>query len=687
MAHARATSKASPSSISPKKDAEKRSGKASSSSPPTRGQEPLRAAEPVVGLGPVERGRPDGGEARSKLASGLMGVRPNRLLADCGVQPKLTVNEPGDSYEQEADRVAEQVMQMPGAMTGDTKAQPPVGRVQRMCPRCRRRHRQGKPLNCSECEAEVQRKENTGETATVDAEVQQQIRYLRGRGRPLPTSVRSFFEPRFGADFSKVRVHTGRRPAALNRQLGARAFTYGQDLFFGRREYRPGTPSGRQLLAHELTHVRQQATRFDPSGELVQRENDETNGDEPAKDTAASAPELEYKASKNGSPCACLVFVHNNERNARLTAQLMYENCSYNLAMVTPDTGTRNIKIPGKSSAVDPNALFPPDVAEECWTNERSCREFLKEHAGATDADVVEEYVQKQFFLAMKDCSVGFSLPVVALHNNDLKDTKQYLKEKKRKNVDDLKMDIDKTEETGEDSQDSVEKMKKLLRKKFGRGIVRSLTRKGKTNIFRWCEASALAKCHIGDPDHPDNVVWVTNEQDFERLSQTDVNVALQADLESAAGTKAEGDLSTLFLIMHGIIGQEFTQRVQQLVEEAQTDIDDIEAIIDGLQRLSEYGDLMASDLLGGLRELLVEVLDIIVNIALMVSTRTERRRVLERLRYLNIETPEKHLEGKTDGKGQEYEIIARTLDAVGLHCCDDTEGAEQRIKRGLRED
>jgi hypothetical protein len=71
----------------------------------------------------------------------------------------------------------------------------------------------------------------------------------------LPDAVRSFFEPRFGQDFSKVRVHTDSRAARSARDLNARAFTLGRDIVMGAGQYSPGTSEGKRLLAHELTHV------------------------------------------------------------------------------------------------------------------------------------------------------------------------------------------------------------------------------------------------------------------------------------------------------------------------------------------------------------------------------------------------------------------------------------------------
>ncbi|MGC2576700.1 MAG: DUF4157 domain-containing protein [Terrimicrobiaceae bacterium] len=81
---------------------------------------------------------------------------------------------------------------------------------------------------------------------------------MRGRGEPLTASQRGFFEPRFGMDFSAVRVHSGPFAGELARSLNARAFTHGSEIVFGRAEYNPGSSAGLNLLAHELTHVIQQ---------------------------------------------------------------------------------------------------------------------------------------------------------------------------------------------------------------------------------------------------------------------------------------------------------------------------------------------------------------------------------------------------------------------------------------------
>jgi hypothetical protein len=94
--------------------------------------------------------------------------------------------------------------------------------------------------------------------ADVAPEVEQTIQSARGAGQPLDSTVRAQMEPAFGANFGGVRFHTNHQADGLNHALSARAFTTGQDIFFKQGEYRPGTSGGRELLAHELTHVVQQ---------------------------------------------------------------------------------------------------------------------------------------------------------------------------------------------------------------------------------------------------------------------------------------------------------------------------------------------------------------------------------------------------------------------------------------------
>jgi hypothetical protein len=89
--------------------------------------------------------------------------------------------------------------------------------------------------------------------------VEQAIQRRRGSGQPLDHAVREQMEGSIGADFGKVGVHTDAEADGLNRSLNARAFTTGNDVFFRQGAYDPGSSGGRELLAHELTHVVQQS--------------------------------------------------------------------------------------------------------------------------------------------------------------------------------------------------------------------------------------------------------------------------------------------------------------------------------------------------------------------------------------------------------------------------------------------
>lgn len=104
----------------------------------------------------------------------------------------------------------------------------------------------------------------------VSAEVEQHIQNARGGGQPLDGTVRAQMEPALGADFGGVRVHNDGRAHDLNQSLSARAFTTGQDIFFKQGEYTPGTSGGRELIAHELTHVVQQNSTVQKDEQAVQ---------------------------------------------------------------------------------------------------------------------------------------------------------------------------------------------------------------------------------------------------------------------------------------------------------------------------------------------------------------------------------------------------------------------------------
>lgn len=171
------------------------------------------------------------------------------------IQRKITVGAAGDCHEQEADRVAQQVMTMDSPMTAEHE---PAVQHQ-----AEKKEIQTKPLAAS-ISPLVQRA-SCGAGFSVTSNFEQQLSSSRGGGSPLSNSVRNFMEPRFGADFSGVRIHTGRQAAQLNRSVSAEAFTHGQDIYMGEGNSDIESAAGKQLLAHELTHVVQQ------SGDSVKR--------------------------------------------------------------------------------------------------------------------------------------------------------------------------------------------------------------------------------------------------------------------------------------------------------------------------------------------------------------------------------------------------------------------------------
>jgi hypothetical protein len=176
------------------------------------------------------------------------------------IQAKLAVGAPGDSYEREADHVANMVMRMPAPGSPGGVAGPGIGpRIQRMCLDCEE-ELQMQPMKEKEEERRrLQKKDSGAGEQGLSAAAESNVAQVRGSaGSPLTDGVRSFFEDRFGEDFSGVRVHTDNDAGSSARELGALAYTVGRDIVFGTGQYQPESLEGQKLIAHELTHVVQQ---------------------------------------------------------------------------------------------------------------------------------------------------------------------------------------------------------------------------------------------------------------------------------------------------------------------------------------------------------------------------------------------------------------------------------------------
>lgn len=174
------------------------------------------------------------------------------------IQFQLSVAPPDDRFEQEADAAAEQVLRMPAGSAPPSLSQLWGSEVQRA------------PVDAPDDDEEEQDEDETEEAELLQPKTAQgaappvgpqlaaRIQGMRGGGAPLADGERGFFEPRFGHRFADVRVHHAGAAAGIARQLHARAFTVGSDIFFGQSEFAPHTAAGSALLAHELAHVVQQ---------------------------------------------------------------------------------------------------------------------------------------------------------------------------------------------------------------------------------------------------------------------------------------------------------------------------------------------------------------------------------------------------------------------------------------------
>lgn len=217
------------------------------------------------------------------------GVNPvwqSLALRPFAVQTKLTVSQPDDPYEQEADRVADHVMRMATPLRSSLSSTTSL-EAQR---------------KCAACEADeelVQRKEQSGaaEPAPIAPAIVDEG--LSSPARPLDTSTRTFMESRFGRDFSQVQVHENSRAATSATAINAKAYTLGSHIVFGAGQYQPGSNEGRRLLAHELAHTVQQGG----SGVQVQRDTKDFRvtqvQPDPAERTEGIAPRFFFEFDRS----------------------------------------------------------------------------------------------------------------------------------------------------------------------------------------------------------------------------------------------------------------------------------------------------------------------------------------------------------------------------------------------------
>jgi len=194
---------------------------------------------------------------RGRTNSAYSGEQSPVFFSRIPIQAKLSIGQPNDKYEQEADSIAEQVMRMPEPQ------------LQRDCA-C--------GGGCPVCQAKSNLDNlQYNETSVGEGNTPLFIRnVLKSGGAPLDYTSRNFFEPRFNADLNRVRIFTGSAAEQSARSMNARAYTFGGNIVFAKGEYKPYSETGKALIAHELVHVRQSGGRIyrrispeDVSGEMV----------------------------------------------------------------------------------------------------------------------------------------------------------------------------------------------------------------------------------------------------------------------------------------------------------------------------------------------------------------------------------------------------------------------------------
>lgn len=220
-----------------------------------------------VSIFPPERGnfrdRPSASIQRPAIAKETVDE-----TATQAIQPKLAIGQPDDQYEQEADRVAAQVMSMPDAAIqhpiqreatleeDELQTKPLAASITPLVQRDTLLEEAEVQAKCEVCEQEEQVQRSSRDVVQAQPDLESRLNGSKGGGSPLPDEVRSFMEPRFGTDFSQVRVHTNSSAVQMNRELSAQAFTHGRDVYFGAGKF----PANDALTAHELTHVVQQTS-------------------------------------------------------------------------------------------------------------------------------------------------------------------------------------------------------------------------------------------------------------------------------------------------------------------------------------------------------------------------------------------------------------------------------------------
>lgn len=222
-----------------------------------------------------------------------------------GLQRKVTVSQPGDPLEIEADRIAEEVVGAAGLSPTEPRGVAGASAGLQRQAESGMDGSEDEDGDLATEEDEESEEDVADESGRPKLEPQAALepgRYdvavPKGGGRPLEPGARAFMEERIGRSFAHVRVHTDPEASAAARSVHAQAFTLGRDVYFGEGRYEPGTLSGRRLLAHELAHVAQQSGGV--QRRLLRKKGTPAKG----KTAKTSKPKPKCDTGKCGGACA-----------------------------------------------------------------------------------------------------------------------------------------------------------------------------------------------------------------------------------------------------------------------------------------------------------------------------------------------------------------------------------------------
>jgi Domain of unknown function (DUF4157) len=292
----------------------------------------------------------------------IFGPCPEPALRHSGspsLQPKLVLGSVSDPLEREADRVAEQVMRAADPAISNPAAAPQVSR------------------KCAACEQDdkpqmVRTKSAGPDLPTARAAPAIVLEVLNSSGQPLDSATRAFFEPRFGQDFSRVRVHRDPKAAESARAVNALAYTVGQNIAFGMGQFFPHTSAGQRLIAHELAHTLQQRDQ----SAVLQRQDDQGNGGIPASAGTSAADNMSANLpSEEGRNRDSDIEWTSQGPSAPPSALSATAACTPEITLETGNTGASPLN----------NAVHQQVCADTCDGNGKRCFSF-----GATGAQAPE---------------------------------------------------------------------------------------------------------------------------------------------------------------------------------------------------------------------------------------------------------------------------------------------------------